>query len=58
LLLTAARAAERLGDRPRARRHLEALLALWRRADPDLTPLADARALERTLAAPARAAAP
>jgi tetratricopeptide (TPR) repeat protein len=49
VLLTAAEAAERLGDRARARRHLGAFLALWRRADPDLPLLGRARALQQKL---------
>jgi eukaryotic-like serine/threonine-protein kinase len=51
VLLVGAAAAERLGDRARARRHLDAFLTLWRRADPDLPLLAEARALERRLGA-------
>ncbi len=51
VLLVSAEAAERLGDRVRARRDLDALLALWGRADPELTLLAQARGLEQRLGA-------
>ncbi|ABS28352.1 serine/threonine-protein kinase [Anaeromyxobacter sp. Fw109-5] len=49
-------ALERLGQRARARESLDHLLALLRGADPDLPLLAEAKALQRRLAAPARAA--
>jgi tetratricopeptide (TPR) repeat protein len=42
-------ASERLGDRDRAAQTLDRLLALWKRADPDLPLLADARAMRRRL---------
>ncbi len=40
---------DRLGDRERARERLDALLALWARADRDVPLLAEARALQRKL---------
>jgi hypothetical protein len=51
VLLVTAEAAERLGDRARARRSLDAFLALWRRADPELPLLDRARQLDRRLGA-------
>lgn len=42
---------EQLGDRARAREHVEALLALWEHADPDAPLLAEARALRARVAA-------
>ncbi len=44
-LLLVSRSLERLGERDRARREVDRLLALWRRADPDLELLRDAREL-------------
>jgi tetratricopeptide (TPR) repeat protein len=46
-----AAAAERLGDRARARQRIDHLLALWKQPDADLPYLAEARALRRRLAA-------
>jgi tetratricopeptide (TPR) repeat protein len=48
-VLWAAEAHERLGDRDRARARIEQLLGWWRRADPDLPLLAEAKALCRRL---------
>ena len=48
-LLVEAEAFERLGDRPRARERVDRLLALWKRADPDLALLAEAKALRARL---------
>ncbi len=41
---------ERTGDLARARERNQELLRLWRRADPDLPLLREARALEARLA--------
>lgn len=49
MLLLLAVAYEDLGDHERARARLGSFLALWKRADPDLPLLAEARALERRL---------
>jgi tetratricopeptide (TPR) repeat protein len=49
-------ALERLGQRARARESLDHLLALLRGGDPDLPLLAEARSLQRRLAAPSSAA--
>jgi tetratricopeptide (TPR) repeat protein len=48
-LFAAAEASERLGDRARARAFLDRLLLMWKRADPDLPYLKEARALRRRL---------
>ncbi len=48
-LLIEARASERLGDRDRAAQTLDRLLGVWKKADPDLPLLAEARALRRKL---------
>ncbi len=48
-LYLAARAHAALGDRDAARREVDRLLALWRRADPDLPLLREARALRARL---------
>jgi eukaryotic-like serine/threonine-protein kinase len=61
MLYLLARSYEALGDRARARERLDALLALWKGADPDLPLLEEARALDRHLrdggrTAPVRAA--
>jgi eukaryotic-like serine/threonine-protein kinase len=52
-----ARCHEELGEREKARAHIEKLLALWKDADPDLPLLGEARALRARLgkAEPARA---
>jgi tetratricopeptide (TPR) repeat protein len=42
-------ASERLGDRDRAAQTLDRLLAIWKKADPDLPFLAEARAMRRRL---------
>jgi tetratricopeptide (TPR) repeat protein len=44
-LLLVSRSLERLGERDRARREVDRLLALWQRADPDLEMLREARQL-------------
>jgi tetratricopeptide (TPR) repeat protein len=46
-------ALERMGDREGARRTVDGLLETWRRADPDLPGLSEARALRDRLARPA-----
>jgi len=51
ILLRTAQAHEALGQREPARARVGELLALWRRADADLPLLAEARTLERRLAA-------
>jgi eukaryotic-like serine/threonine-protein kinase len=56
MLYLLARSYEASGDRARARERLDALLALWKRADPDLPLLEAARALDRELRDGARAA--
>ncbi len=48
-LFLAAQAHARLGDREAARREIDALLALWKKADPDLSLLRQARALRARL---------
>jgi hypothetical protein len=50
-LLHAALAHERLGDREKARARVDDFLRRWRRADPDLPMLAEAKALRRRLEA-------
>jgi cytochrome c-type biogenesis protein CcmH/NrfG len=50
-LLMLAGSLERLGRHDEAARTIERLLALWRRADPDLPLLAEAKALRKRLAA-------
>lgn len=46
---------ERLGDRKMARETVDHLLALWKRADPDLPLLSEARALRKRLEPPEQA---
>ncbi len=48
-LFLAAQAHARLGEREAARRDIDALLTLWKRADPDLSLLRQARALRAGL---------
>jgi tetratricopeptide (TPR) repeat protein len=48
-LISAARAHERLGDRPSARAALDRVLGGWRKADADLPDVIEARALRRRL---------
>jgi hypothetical protein len=50
-LLSKARAQERLGQTEGARETLDHLLAIWKRADPDLPNLAEAKAMRRRLLA-------
>jgi len=49
VLYLASLASEGVGDRERARARVDALLALWKGADPDLPLLAEVRALRRRL---------
>jgi eukaryotic-like serine/threonine-protein kinase len=49
-LYLAAVARERLGERAKARQMLDHLLDIWKRADPDLPLLAEARAMRKRLA--------
>ena len=56
-LLLLAQTYERTGDRARARERLDELLAMWKRADPELALLRDAKALQARLKdAPAKRA--
>jgi tetratricopeptide (TPR) repeat protein len=48
-LLLLAQAYERTGDRARARERLDELLAMWKRADPELAQLREAKALSARL---------
>jgi eukaryotic-like serine/threonine-protein kinase len=58
MLLLLAAAYDELGDRASARARLGTFLGLWKRADPDLPLLAQARALERRLGAARSASLP
>ena len=49
-LYWSALAHDRLGERAKALEKLDRLLVAWRRADPDLALLGEARALRRRLA--------
>jgi len=49
-LLLVARSQERLGDRQAARATVDHLLGMWKHAEPDFAPLAEARALRARLA--------
>ena len=53
-LFLMARSLERLGKRDEARAEVDRLLRLWTRAEPGLPGLAEARALQAELEAPAR----
>jgi thioredoxin-like negative regulator of GroEL len=57
-LLLLAEAYDRSGDRGRARERLDELLSLWRRADPDLPMLAEAKALDARLRSGTKRATP
>jgi len=50
-LLLMARSQERLGDLPAALATVDHLLAMWKQAEPDFAPLAEAKALRKRLTA-------